>query len=498
MKRFMSLNGLAVAGIMENVLLLYALRNGLSEALTGVLASFVFFTMPLMILGRRLTARFGLARAWSLCWTARYLVVLPMLIPPVLRGSAGEWLTPWLILVPGFALFALRSMGMVNTVALQGDLCREEDRGGFLSSLAMRFQSMFLTGSLLIVLAMRYWNSLATYQVIILTCAAVGFLSSRTLRRIPETPTLRESARTKIFGDIALIFRRPAYRRLAPAWTAAECSFILVMPFAIMAVKRIYGVADQDALLFALVSVLGGVAASWILGFLVDEIGPRPLLILALVAQIGVALFWAFAPAGEPWILLGMVFFAMGAVRVSILIGLQHYMLGITPPEERIGIAMWLQMLSGFGSGLAGMVLGSGLLSLLDGMVIDSRSTFVVYFRVIAGLLLFAIALLFRLQKQPEWAIRDILGLLLSVRDMRALYVINKLRTSVAAAKDPERTRRLEELGAAVSDKTFDRIVRPGPFTHRARALASLARDAGRDAERNTPSGGLDPGGRND
>src|SRR6056297_1231210 len=70
---FMMSNALPVAFLMEHVLALYAIRNGLSDPLVAVLVSFIHLTMPFMLLGTLLITRIGLARSWGLCWSLRYL-----------------------------------------------------------------------------------------------------------------------------------------------------------------------------------------------------------------------------------------------------------------------------------------------------------------------------------------------------------------------------------------------------------------------------------------
>ncbi len=51
-RRFATLNGISVALLMDSVLILYAIRNGVGDVALALLASFVHLSMPLMILGK--------------------------------------------------------------------------------------------------------------------------------------------------------------------------------------------------------------------------------------------------------------------------------------------------------------------------------------------------------------------------------------------------------------------------------------------------------------
>lgn len=87
-KRFYALNGISIVFLMENILILYAIANAVSDPLIAVLSSFVHLTMPFMIVGKHLVSKIGGARTWALGWFLRYvfasfLIVAPMAAPYV-------------------------------------------------------------------------------------------------------------------------------------------------------------------------------------------------------------------------------------------------------------------------------------------------------------------------------------------------------------------------------------------------------------------------------
>ncbi|MCF7915317.1 MAG: hypothetical protein K9L66_09130 [Spirochaetaceae bacterium] len=61
-QRYISLNGVSIAFLMNDLLILYGIRNGLEDPQIAVLTSFMYLTMPFMVLGKRLIPRYGLSK----------------------------------------------------------------------------------------------------------------------------------------------------------------------------------------------------------------------------------------------------------------------------------------------------------------------------------------------------------------------------------------------------------------------------------------------------
>ncbi len=55
--RFYFPNGISVACLMNNVLILYGIRNGLTDPTVAIMASFLHLTMPFFLLGKSAIAR---------------------------------------------------------------------------------------------------------------------------------------------------------------------------------------------------------------------------------------------------------------------------------------------------------------------------------------------------------------------------------------------------------------------------------------------------------
>lgn len=189
----MWLNAVPVAFLMENVLVLYGIRNGMADSSLAVLASFIHLTMPFMIFGRNLIARFGLAKAWALGWGLRYTSVLIILFAPWAQNF-GQWAASAVIMLGAFGFALFRSLGAINSRPLIGEITTRDERGRFIYGNFARFTTVHLLSMTVAVLLMRSFEAVWVYQLIILTGALVGFIGSYVLTTIPESGETRKVA----------------------------------------------------------------------------------------------------------------------------------------------------------------------------------------------------------------------------------------------------------------------------------------------------------------
>lgn len=430
LRKFFWLNGVAVGCVMDNVLLLWALHNGLSESHVAMLSSFTLLAMPMMFLGKRLSATIGATRAMSLTWFTRYGFVIAMLPAPCLHGGPLEPLLPWLFTVCVLGLFALRSVGMVNTIPIMGEVTTREDQGSFQASTALYANLAYLLTMTAIILVLRRWNTLVSYQGILLVGSLVGMASAGVLRRLPEMGRLRVSARIGLPTVVRHIRNDLVLRRLALSWCTTLGATALIVPIAMLAVKRGYNVSDDAALFFTLLELVGAVLAAYAMSIIADHTGPRPILTLGLGMLTLTTAFWALAPARFFPAAVGAAFLLGGIGRHGIVLALNHYLLASTSSKERVGVSLTLQMLSGGMAGLAGMLIAGGTIRWLSKRMSDGGGLelYQNYYRLVLLLLVPVMLSVLRLPKLNNWSVHNVIGLIFSLRDLRALISLNALK----------------------------------------------------------------------
>ncbi|MFW5683348.1 MAG: MFS transporter [Spirochaetota bacterium] len=336
-RSFLLLNGVSVALLMENMLILFAIRNGASDPVVAVIASFIHLTMPAMIIGKKWVSRFGLSRTMGLGWFLRYASASLMVFAPLAAGLGLPVLGIGLIVTGAFGFAFFRSIGAIANTPLTGEITTPGERGGFIAGNMVRIQSTHIVTMVTVVLLLRVNDSLPIYQGIIAAGCLVGFYASTVVARVPESVVPQRSAEISLVSVVKQIFSTPRLRRLFFGWCAGFVSFAAVIPFAMITVKNGYGVSDYEALFFSLVLVLGAISSALLNGLIADRVGPRPLVIIYLAGLVLVAGFWAMAPRAYLPVFVGVAFYVAGICKTGIITGLGHYFLSIAQANQRVG-----------------------------------------------------------------------------------------------------------------------------------------------------------------
>ncbi len=381
--RFYALNGISVACLMNHVLVLYAIRNGLSDAVVAVMASFIHLAMPFMMLGKPAIARFGAARTRGLGWFFRYVSALIMVVVPFAGGLFPQYVVTALLLLGAFGFAAFRSIGVAAINPLQGEVTEPHERGRFISSAHMRVQITYFITMALIILSFRFLDEIWLYQLILATGCLIGFYTSTIMALIPESSAPTNSARRSYKEMLYRTVKNPSYRQVIYTRCAGMSAKAIIIPFLIITVKNGYGVSDYSALFFGLILVFGAAMAGFINRKFSDLIGPRMMMLLYIGGMMLVAAFMCFAPRQFIPAFPGMVFLLAGFCDIGLTIGMNQYFLGVVPEHDRVGNSMMMHIIAGAAAGLSGSVLGGGLLALFAYVGFDGLSLYRSYFTVI-------------------------------------------------------------------------------------------------------------------
>jgi MFS family permease len=412
-RRFAALNGVSVALLMDSVLILYAIRNGVSDSAVAILASFIHLTMPLVIVGKSLIARIGAARTWGLGWFFRNVSALLMIAAPWLPREIPQSARTALILIGGFGFAAFRSIGLVGNSPIIGEVTSDGDRGRFLSGNWTRATSSQLVALVAMIVLLRVADEMWMFQMVIAIGASLGMYVGILLATVPESEVPRLSARKPLGEVLYRVWHIRRMRRLLFAWAASFAAFTLVVPFATITLKNGYGLTDYQALTFTVLTLAGGITASLVNGVIADRVGPRPLLIVSVGMLAAIALYWAAAPARLLLVPTGIAYFLAGYAKFGILAGSNHYFLNVADGSDRVGSSMVLRAISGAVAGLVGSVFGGGILAILNGMGLEGLPVYRTYFRIAVFVLLAIIPIVRALDRLDEWPVRRVVGLLL-------------------------------------------------------------------------------------
>ncbi|MFO7781498.1 MAG: hypothetical protein R6W94_07700 [Spirochaetia bacterium] len=412
-RRFATLNGVSVVLLMDSMLILYAIRNGVGDSALAALASFIHLTMPLMIVGKHLTARIGAARTWGLGWVLRNFSVLILVIAPFLPAGAPQWARTAIILAGGFGFAAFRAIGLVGNSPLIGEITTLADRGRFISGNWVRATTAQLLTLVVVIIVLNRVPRTWVFQMLIGFGGGLGMYVGSVLAGVPESSVPRHSARKPIAEVLSRVWHLPPMRKTLYAWASGIAAFTVVIPFAVITVKNGYGLSDYEALSLSLLTLSGGMLASIVNSIIADRVGPRPLIIIYVSVLALVALYWAMAPAELYLIPTLLAFFLAGYSKFGVIVVINHYFLSIVEGGDRVGSAMVMRIVSGAVAGLIGAVIGGGILVLLHSLGFEGMDIYRTYFRIAALGLLALIPVVRRLDRLEEWPVRDAVLLLL-------------------------------------------------------------------------------------
>ncbi|MCF7944468.1 MAG: MFS transporter [Spirochaetia bacterium] len=474
--RFYALNGISIAFLMDNILILYAIRNGVSDPLVAVLSSFVHLTMPFMIIGKLTIARIGAAKNWSFGWFMRYLSASFLILAPIIAPFTSQAGVSAVILASAFGFALFRSMGVVSSSPMEGEVTTPENRGRFLSGNHLRVNASQILAMLLLILITSVTDELWVYQMVIGAACITGIYASTVLAKIPESEMPRKSAQKPLGKAFKKLWKNKSSRKLLFAWSAGLVSFMMVIPFMMIAVKSGYGISDYAALTFSLVLLLGGIISSLVNGMIADQVGPRPLLLMNTAGLLISAGMWAFTPTQFLPAFTGISFFIAGFCKMGIILGINHYFLSSIDDSDRVGSSLIIRVISGAAAGLIGSVIGGGLLSYFEFSGIQGLDVYRYFFRIMIILLLAMIFIVRSLDKLDEWPIKNILGLLLAPRDIYALHVLRRLRSGGGSKQDTKTVQRLGAIGSVVSEAELREQLNSPLLSVRVNSLIALGR----------------------
>lgn len=471
---FAIVNGFSFGLLAENVLVLYALKADVPEYIAGILPSFMFLAMPFMLLGKKMMSRFGAARTVASAWGARNTSALLMVAAPFLYVFDIRPVVIALIVVSSFGFYACRAMGVVAFRPLIGDITTETDRGRFLGSMGMRFNASYLLALIILALVMKISPAMHILQGLIGLGCMAGLFSAWIVAGVPETKAPKISAQQPILHSVVRFWQNRRTRKLLFAQMAGWGAFSLIVPFSVVALKSGFGASDFETILFILVQVFGSMMIAVFFGMIADKVGPRPLMILYGAGFLVVALLWALTPETKFFFYVGLIFFMGGACKVGVFQGLDHYFLRSTNAEDRVMHGMLIQMLGGASAGLAGGIIGGGLLKILSGMALGEIEVFKIYFIIVAVVLLPLLWCLIRLEPVRDWEVKDVLSLIASPRNWWELHQLLKLERSHSPREEKIAVDKLATIKPNFSQEALLESLKSPDFLVRSRTLAAL------------------------
>jgi MFS family permease len=311
---FAVFNALSFQVVLSSPMLLYAKSLQATPTSLGIITGMVSLLVILQIPAARHIARFGYKRFVYGGWGSRVAFIGVMALVPLTASFINAPSRLALMLMLLFAFNLARGISSAGWLPWISQLIPTPVRGRYLAteSAWVNFAS-FLA---LLLTAFCLGSEPAPWQFAIMFSfsAAMGAISLKFLKRIPDVPVPEEERRAEAPVPWRKMASYPPFRRLLwfnIGWALAVGG---VNTFVLAYLKAATPFTERGILLANSTWFIGGLASLWVLGLHLDRFGSKPILRFALLSWLGVALGWA-ALAGK-----------LAAADYPVVIGLQILM----------------------------------------------------------------------------------------------------------------------------------------------------------------------------
>ncbi len=399
---FYAINGVSYMCLGETVILLLAVRINAPDYIVSTLGSMLYFGYLLLPLGKTVAAKRGGAYSQSFFWICRNVAAMMVAAAAVFSYCNMQLVAIGLLLTGAFFFYGFRAAGVVMSQPLVGEFTNENTRGKVLAWSNGIFFFCRLTTLIAITMLIKSNDSLWTLVAIIVFGSFCGITSSKFLRAIDETEDLRKSAAKPLKPELQWCLKSRILRGQLIAGFLFNFAYILIIPICTLAAKRGYNSTDADVMVFTLSLSAGASIMSFAGSRISKAIGPRQHMILTFILYLTCAFAWLIPYKTQPYIGMMVMFFILGAIVVWSNNAATHYFLQTIHTTHRVGGAILLAVISGVGSGVAGMVIAGLLLKTVPYFTSTPISGYRLYFFITAMLLLPGLWVFYKLPKLPE------------------------------------------------------------------------------------------------
>ncbi|MBN2088393.1 MFS transporter [candidate division KSB1 bacterium] len=468
--QFTRMNALSYGSLGDSILILYAIKFGASDPLIAFLSSLIYMTMPSMLLGKRLISKVGTSRAFGFSWLGRNFSAALMILTPFFFGRMDlAWL---LFSASGFFFF--RSMGMAAMTPMLGDISTKSDQGQFISRVWMNGNLFFVIVYISLASVLGHSSSIPTFQFIIAFGSLTGMTSTYFLFKIPKVQQTVEAGKELLRSTWKASIENPQIRLLFLNWALINASIALTLPFGVLTLKKGYNFSDQNALIFTIIQLAGATGVSYLNSILLDRVGPRPMMFFYTAGMALINVLWMIAPDTPFLFHLTIIFLLNGVCSSGNQTALHHYFLGSVPLKHRLNGSILVNISAGIITGLMGTAIGGGLLKLIRYFSLEGITVYRFYFLVIVFYQLLVLSLVYRLKPLSDRRIKDVLSILFSIRDWRALYTLQKLANSQDELESLHLMERLKHIKSNISENLLREFLQSPRFYVRTRAMNAL------------------------
>jgi len=204
---FLFLNVLSWQCLIGTVMVLHARALGISRGAVGLLFSLLYFAGCLGVVTKPLAERFGSKRVLMAGWTARNLLVLPIILTPVLFHYGGRGPAA-VLLFATISLFCItRSMAGIAWSSWLHEIVPPFQLGRFYTLETVMTRLLTVVFGLIAFVVLGRHPPLWRFAVIAAAGVVFGLFSLRLLQRVPGGLPVAGNRSGRVRGGYRLVFR---------------------------------------------------------------------------------------------------------------------------------------------------------------------------------------------------------------------------------------------------------------------------------------------------
>ena len=479
LSQFNFFNVISFVLLSGNIITLFSLRLGVTTFLIGLLSFFNFAGYAFILIGRQLVHKYGVVRLMGRFWLLRYILMVPILFAPLLAIRDLYTASHALIILSVLGFNVARGIAITGYNPIISEITTEKERGGFLARLQAVTQSITLVLGILMALLLGQKAPLYIYSFFISAGIITGLYGASIFLKLPEPGSIRERLSENLLQSFIKALRRPSFRKFTLVHFLICFATFMASPFLIVYAKKVYLLPDNLVVFFTVFGSLGGIITALISGFMIDRLGAKPLyFIFTTIITLSLVPLIAAPPLRDTsiFVFFAILFFFHNLGSIGIINTGQTYYLNAIQPEERVNLGGVYFFIEGVGAGL-GSLIGGILLDRLQGVAaLTTGGAFQIYFIVSIALFFFLLVLAGNLERLGAYPIRDVLGIIFSPRDLRAISLLHRLGRSQSLSEEKKVIQALAQSQSELPISDILARLRSPRFTIRIEALKALER----------------------
>lgn len=460
---FNLLNSFSFVFVSGSFITLFALSLGAGNSFIGLLNALGYATFFFLPVGKRLVKNFPIVKIFGYAWVGRYLAMVPALLAPVFAATdkMGTAFSLILASVAGFNI--MRGIALIGNNPVLSLLGGEEnrpgsDRGAFLLNVSILNSIAGTAGSLVVALLLGKSASPWIYALSIAGGIVVGLIGISFLFRTPEPDAGSSEDAEGLISITIKAMADPPFRLFISNFVLLALTSGMARSFLPTYAKEVYGQGDNAIMLFSLAGSLGSVAMGLLIRKIVDRLGSKPLLLIfiamALVSLAPVALLpgegiASLTPAIPVMLLAALNFFIAFAFAGSETMG-QSYYFSLVPKDKMLDLSVVYFFAYGLG-GAVGSGTGGILLDLLESGGVGEGNVYRIFYASLIIILGYALYRMKSLKHMGSSSVRESLGVMFSLRDLKAFDLLSRLDQS---GNPDEDARIIHEIGESASSSS--------------------------------------------